>query len=65
MPVESRDGIGSLGTGVTGACKPLDMAAGKHTLVLCKNSKCSELLSHTPASILNVGSENQTPKALY
>jgi len=46
VPVESRDGIDFLGLGVTGAWELLDMAAGQQTLVLCKDSKHPELLSH-------------------
>lgn len=43
VPVEAREG-GDLGAAVTGIFEPFGMGSGSRTVVLWKNSKCSEPL---------------------
>ena len=47
-----EESIRSPEAGITGMRELLNMGAEKQTLVLCKSSKCSQLLSHLSSTLL-------------
>lgn len=55
MPLEASSDLSS-GARVAGDCESLEAEAGNQTWVLCKNTKCSELLSYvsSPADMYTV-----------
>lgn len=63
IPWRPEESIGSPRIGVTGSCEP-PLGSRSQVWVLCKGSKCSQLLSHLSSIPLPLSEQNKTKSPL-